>query len=102
RAAHWTRRALRARSQGMSAPADHASLLEAAYADRSQLSRPEVVAAVEATIEALDKGEIRVAEKGADGAWIVHAWIKQAILLYFGVAQMETIELGPYEYYDKV
>ena len=82
--------------------AEHAALIEAAYADRSQLERPEVVAAVEATIEGLDKGDLRVAEKGDDGEWKVHAWVKQAILLYFGVAKMETIELGPYEYYDKV
>ena len=59
------------------------------------------VAAIEATIEALDRGVIRVAEK-LDGEWIVHDWIKKAILMYFGISQMETHQLGPYEFYDKI
>jgi len=57
--------------------------------------------AVKATIEALDKGEIRVAEK-CDGDWVVHDWIKKAILMYFRVASMETHKIGPYEFYDKI
>ena len=57
--------------------------------------------AVCATIEALDKGEIRVAEK-IDGSWIVHDWIKKAILMYFRVAGMKTHNIGSYEYYDKI
>lgn len=59
------------------------------------------VEAVEATIAALDRGEIRVAEK-VDGEWIVHDWIKKAILMYFRVAGMETHRMGPYEFYDKI
>lgn len=63
---------------------------------------PEVdVAAVEAALAALDRGELRVAEK-VDGEWIVHAWLKQAILLYFRVSQMRTGHFGDYEYYDKI
>jgi len=57
--------------------------------------------AVRATIEALDNGEIRVAEK-VNGEWIVHDWIKKAILMYFRVAGMETHTIGPYEFYDKI
>lgn len=59
------------------------------------------VEAVEATIAALDRGAIRVAEK-IDGEWIVHDWIKKAILMYFKISRMETHQLGPYEYYDKI
>lgn len=62
---------------------------------------PEVRAAVDETIARLDCGEIRVAQK-VDGEWQTNAWIKQAILLYFRLAQMETIEIGPFEFYDKV
>jgi 2,3,4,5-tetrahydropyridine-2-carboxylate N-succinyltransferase len=63
---------------------------------------PEVeVAAVEAALAALDRGELRVAEK-VDGEWVVHAWLKQAILLYFRTAQMRTGHYGDYEYHDKI
>jgi 2,3,4,5-tetrahydropyridine-2-carboxylate N-succinyltransferase len=57
--------------------------------------------AVRATIELLDRGELRVAEPGPDG-WIVHAWAKQAVLLYFRVQGLQTIEVGPFEYHDKL
>jgi 2,3,4,5-tetrahydropyridine-2,6-dicarboxylate N-succinyltransferase len=58
--------------------------------------------AVETTIEHLDQGRLRVAEpEGAD--WIVHEWIKRAILLYFRFSRMERVEVGPaYEYWDKI
>ena len=57
--------------------------------------------AVHRTIELLDRGEIRVAEK-VDGEWIIHEWVRQAILLYFRVAKMEVHEVGPYEFHDKI
>jgi 2,3,4,5-tetrahydropyridine-2,6-dicarboxylate N-succinyltransferase len=50
----------------------------------------------------LDRGEARVAELGADGEVVVHQWLKQAILLLFRVTEMETMELGPFEYADKI
>ena len=53
------------------------------------------------TIALLDAGKIRVAEK-TDGSWKVNAWVKEAILLFFGIQQMETIEVGPFEYQDKI
>lgn len=53
-------------------------------------------------IDLLDKGEARVAELGGDGEPIVHQWLKQAILLYFKQSSMATIELGPFEYADKI
>ena len=56
---------------------------------------------VEEAIGQLDRGEVRVAEPDGDG-WRVNEWAKQAILLYFRVAQMATIEVGPYEYHDKI
>lgn len=62
---------------------------------------PDVRQAVDDTIGLLDRGELRVAEPGDDG-WTVNPWVKQAILLYFRQAEMETIEVGPYEYHDKI
>ena len=79
-------------------------LIRAAYDDRELLAQPEYAAAVDETIGLLDRGELRVAEPGEtpESDWTVHAWVKQAILLYFGMSKLETIELGPYEYYDKI
>ena len=79
-------------------------LIAAAYEDRSLLAQTEYSDAVRTTIAKLDAGELRVAEPGPtpDADWIVHAWVKQAILLYFGIQQLETIEIGPYEYFDKI
>ncbi len=57
--------------------------------------------AVERVLEALDQGTLRVAEK-QDGAWRTHAWVKQAILLYFRLRRMETLEIGPFEFRDKI
>jgi 2,3,4,5-tetrahydropyridine-2,6-dicarboxylate N-succinyltransferase len=57
--------------------------------------------AVEEAIALLDRGEVRVAERGADG-WVVNEWAKKAILLLFRLRQMEPIEVGPFEYLDKV
>jgi 2,3,4,5-tetrahydropyridine-2-carboxylate N-succinyltransferase len=56
---------------------------------------------VEETIAALDRGELRVAEKHRD-EWIVHEWVKKAILLYFRLRKMEPLELGPFLYHDKI
>ena len=74
-------------------------LIEAAYRDRSKLGAAKE--AVFSAVARLDSGEIRVAEK-ADGAWAVNEWIKQAILLYFGLAEMKAAEAGPLSFYDKI
>ena len=78
------------------------ALVEQAFENRSQLAAPEVRAAVENVMSMLDSGKLRVAERGADGAWQTHTWIKQAILLYFALRGMERIEVGPFEYHDKI
>jgi 2,3,4,5-tetrahydropyridine-2-carboxylate N-succinyltransferase len=58
-------------------------------------------AVVGEAINLLDRGEVRVAEPTADG-WRVNEWAKQAILLYFRIREMATIEVGPFEYHDKI
>lgn len=74
-------------------------LIEAASADLDRLD--EARPAVEETIAALDRGELRVAEK-VDGEWVVHEWVKRAILLYFRIAGLRTWEVGPFEFHDKI
>jgi 2,3,4,5-tetrahydropyridine-2-carboxylate N-succinyltransferase len=78
---------------------DLATRIDAAFAGESD--DPE---AVERAIELLDRGEIRLAEPpaGADGEWIVNAWVQRAILLYFRQAPMQEIEVGPFVYHDKI
>jgi 2,3,4,5-tetrahydropyridine-2-carboxylate N-succinyltransferase len=78
------------------------ALIEAAFDDRSLLSTTATRQAVFDVVAALDAGELRVATRLGVGDWTTHAWIKQAVLLYFGVQQMETHEVGPFEFYDKI
>ena len=65
-------------------------------------SDTEEAAVVRTAIDLLDRGEARVAEIGPDGQVIVHEWLKQAIMLLFRVAGMETSEVGPFEYADRL
>src|SRR4029450_7393848 len=58
-------------------------------------------APVEDSIALLDAGDIRVAERGADG-WTVNEWVKKAILLYFRLRKVERIEVGDLEFLDKI
>jgi 2,3,4,5-tetrahydropyridine-2-carboxylate N-succinyltransferase len=73
--------------------------IEAAWA--GELPRRAAAAAVEAALGELDAGRLRVAEK-IDGDWVVHEWLKQAVLLYFRYAEMEYSEAGPMRFHDKV
>ncbi|MEX0754191.1 MAG: 2,3,4,5-tetrahydropyridine-2,6-dicarboxylate N-succinyltransferase [Actinomycetota bacterium] len=65
-------------------------------------SEPPDAEAVERAIELLDRGEIRVAERASDGSWTVNDWTKKAVLLFFRVRGLETLEAGPFEYHDKL
>lgn len=75
------------------------ALIDRAYDDLSLLGQAEE--AVRATIAALDRGEIRVAEK-VGGEWVVNEWIKRAIILYFRLAPFEESHAGPLEYRDRI
>ena len=77
------------------------NLIAEAWENRELLKEKRYQDAVRETIDMLDKGKIRVAEK-KDGNWIVNEWIKQAILMYFPIQEMRVMELSPFEYYDKI
>jgi 2,3,4,5-tetrahydropyridine-2,6-dicarboxylate N-succinyltransferase len=77
-------------------------LIEAAFADRSLLTNAQYKDAVLETVAALDAGKLRVATQTAPGEWVTHAWLKQAVLLYFGLRTMERMHAGPFEFYDKI
>ena len=80
---------------------DLADTIGGAFANSELLERAEVQLAVEEVIDGLDEGHIRLAEK-VDGEWAVHPWVQQAILLYFRLRQLETWQIGQFEYHDKI
>jgi 2,3,4,5-tetrahydropyridine-2,6-dicarboxylate N-succinyltransferase len=75
--------------------------IEAAWADRALLKDQKYSDAIRAVIEETDKGRLRVAEPSGEN-WTVNEWVKQAILMYFGIQQMKTWNSGPLEFYDKM
>lgn len=76
-------------------------LIAGAWADRELLKDKTYSDAVRALIEEVDKGRERVAFPSEKG-WQVNEWVKQAILMYFGIQQMQTWDLEPFEFYDKM
>jgi 2,3,4,5-tetrahydropyridine-2-carboxylate N-succinyltransferase len=80
---------------------DIQTLIEKAWEDRSLLQQADTVETINAVVEKLDKGELRVAEPTADG-WQVNEWVKKAVIMYFPTRQMETIKVGPFEFHDKI
>ena len=83
---------------------DLASRIGELWAARADIDAedPDVIATVHEAIDALDTGQVRVAEVLDDGTVLVNQWCKQAILLLFSTAKMTTIELGPFEFADKI
>ncbi len=77
------------------------NLILEAWSNRDLLKEATYSDAVRAVIEDVDKGRLRVASQEGDH-WVVNEWIKQAILMYFGIQQMQTWELPPFEFYDKM
>ncbi len=77
-------------------------IIESAWDDRGLLREASTISAINEVIEALDKGRLRVAEPTADGQWQVNDWVKKAVVLYFPIRKMETIEVGPFEFHDKM
>ena len=78
------------------------TIIEAAWENRELLKDSQTIAAIEAVIEDLDKGKLRVAEPLTNGAWQVNEWVKKAVVMYFPSRKMETIEVGPFEFHDKM
>jgi len=84
---------------------DLKNIIDSAFESRATLNPDtddmELRTAVGRVVDLLDNGTLRVADK-VDGAWIVHQWLKKAVLLYFGLAEGRTIPGGFTNYYDKV
>lgn len=77
-------------------------IIEAAWNDRNLLQDKQTITTINEVIELLDKGQLRVAEPLANGNWQVNEWVKKAVILYFPTRKMSTMEVGPFEFHDKM
>lgn len=75
--------------------------IEAAWDNRALLKKEKTQATIREIVSLLDIGSLRVAEPTATG-WQVNEWIKKAVVMYFPIQTMETIEVGPFEFHDKI
>ena len=76
-------------------------IILAAWENRELINTDETKDTIRQVIELLDKGKLRCAEP-TDSGWQVNDWVKKAVILYFPIQQMETIEIGPFEFHDKM
>lgn len=76
-------------------------IIEQAWEDRSLLKQEKTINAIREVVNFLDVGKLRVAEP-IQNDWIVNEWIKKAVVLYFPIQKMETLEAGIFEYHDKI
>ena len=77
------------------------NIIEAAWENRSLLKDKKIQEVIRSVINELDEGKLRVAEPIGD-KWQVNEWIKKAVVLYFPIQKMETLEAGPLEFHDKI
>ncbi|WP_029037817.1 2,3,4,5-tetrahydropyridine-2,6-dicarboxylate N-succinyltransferase [Salinimicrobium xinjiangense] len=80
---------------------DLRELIEEAWENRDFLKEEKFTSAIREVVDLLDSGKLRVAEPVADG-WQVNEWVKKAVVLYFPIQKMETLEAGIFEYHDKI
>ena len=78
------------------------SIIENAWDNRELLKEQSTRDAIEHIIEEIDKGRLRIAEPLEDGTWQINEWVKKAVVMYFPIRKMETIEVGPFEFHDKM
>lgn len=78
------------------------SIIESAWDNRSLLQENTTTQAIREVIRLLDEGNLRVAEPLADGQWQVNEWVKKAVVMYFPIQQMKVIEMGIFEFHDKM
>ena len=76
-------------------------IIEKAWDDRELLQEKTTKIAIKTIIDDLDQGTVRVAEPVANG-WQVNEWVKKAVILYFPIQKMQLLEVGPFEFHDKM
>ncbi len=78
------------------------AILNQYFSDPNGHKNSEAIQATHTCIEALDRGELRVVEKNAQGEWLVKEWVKKAILLYFRMSEIQVIRAGDLSFADKI
>ncbi len=76
-------------------------IIESAWDNRDLLKEENTINTIRKVVDLLDRGELRVAEP-VEGGWQVNEWVKKAVVLYFPIQKMETLEAGIFEYHDKI
>ncbi|WCC45578.1 2,3,4,5-tetrahydropyridine-2,6-dicarboxylate N-succinyltransferase [Tenacibaculum finnmarkense] len=76
-------------------------IIEKAWNNRDLLKEETTINAIRKVVDLLDAGTLRVAEP-TDNGWQVNEWVKKAVVLYFPIQKMETLEVGIFEYHDKI
>jgi 2,3,4,5-tetrahydropyridine-2-carboxylate N-succinyltransferase len=76
-------------------------VIESAWLNRTLLDEELTRDTIRQVVSLLDQGQLRVAEPNGDN-WVVNEWVKKAVILYFPIQKMETIEVGPFEFHDKI
>lgn len=77
-------------------------LIEQAWNNKELLGDKETKIAIKTIIDELDRGIRRVAEQGENGEWTVNEWVKKAVILYFPIQKMRVMDVGPFEFHDKI
>lgn len=77
------------------------NIIEKAWDNRELLQKEETQSSIREVIELIDNGELRCAEPTENG-WQVNEWVKKAVVMYFPIQKMETLEAGIFEYHDKM
>ena len=80
---------------------DIRKIIESAWDNRELLKEESTINTIRKVVDLLDKGQLRVAEPIENG-WQVNEWVKKAVVLYFPIQKMETLEAGIFEYHDKI
>jgi 2,3,4,5-tetrahydropyridine-2-carboxylate N-succinyltransferase len=80
---------------------DIRDIIESAWENRDLLKEQNTIDTIRKVVDLLDKGQLRVAEPTEEG-WQVNEWVKKAVVLYFPIQKMETLEAGIFEYHDKI
>jgi 2,3,4,5-tetrahydropyridine-2-carboxylate N-succinyltransferase len=80
---------------------DIRDIIESAWENRDLLKEQNTIDTIRKVVDLLDKGQLRVAEP-TEAGWQVNEWVKKAVVLYFPIQKMETLEAGIFEYHDKI
>jgi 2,3,4,5-tetrahydropyridine-2-carboxylate N-succinyltransferase len=75
--------------------------IEEVWENKTLLKDQQYIDAIKSVVEMLDQGNLRVAEP-LNGDWSVNEWVKKAVVMYFPICEMSTIEVGPFEFHDKI